>query len=150
MSERRVRVALVLGLIDAIAISSMSGCAKEGLQRTVVSGTVTYKGIPVSDGTIMFTPVAASQVPSAGASIIDGNYTVDARGGVPVGTHRIGIEAYHLVPYTLRPGEPAPRNYYEGKAREQYLPKKYNADSQLEITVEPGSQEITKNFELTD
>ena len=32
----------------------------------------------------------------------------------------------------------------------QYLPKSHNVDSQLQITVEPGSRNITKNFDLTD
>jgi hypothetical protein len=27
---------------------------------------------------------------------------------------------------------------------------RYNADTQLEITVQPGSREITKDFHLTD
>ena len=150
LARRRVRVGWGFCLSIAFTTISLSGCNEEGLQRSVVTGSVTYKGEPVSDGTIVFTPAASSHVPSAGASIIDGSYTVDSRGGVPVGTHRICIEAFHRVPFTLRPGEPAPRNYFEGKAREQYLPKKYNSDSELEITIEPGSQQITKNFELTE
>jgi len=134
----------------ALAACSLSGCAEKGLERTIVSGAITYKGAPVTDGTITFTPMAGSQVPSSGASIVDGRYVVDGRGGVPVGSHRISIEAYHLVPYTLGPGESPPRNYFEGKSREQYLPEKYNSNSQLDITIEPGSSAIAKDFALAD
>ena len=35
-------------------------------------------------------------------------------------------------------------------ARPQYLPRKFNADSQLEITIEPGAGEVTKDFALTN
>jgi hypothetical protein len=133
-----------------IAMISLSGCREEGLQRAVVSGTVTFKGMPVADGQIMFTPAANSQVPPAGSAIVDGHYTVKSRGGVPVGSYRVNIEAFHFVPYTLRPGEDAPRNYFEGKVREQYLPAKYNAKSELEFNVAQDSDAIVKNFELVE
>jgi len=32
---------------------------------------------------------------------------------------------------------------------EQYFPEKYNVRTELEITVEPGSSKITKDFDLT-
>jgi len=34
--------------------------------------------------------------------------------------------------------------------KEQYVPAKYNTSTELQITVEPGSKEIVKNFELMD
>ena len=33
---------------------------------------------------------------------------------------------------------------------EQYIPQKYNANTQLEITIPPGIRSIVKNFDLTD
>lgn len=134
----------------AIAAALFSGCSDKGPERAIVSGTVTYQGKPISEGTILFTPQATSHVPSAGASIVDGNYKIDVHGGVPVGTHRIIIQAYHKVPFTLRPGQLEPRNYAEGKIRQQYLPKIYNGNSKLEITIEPGSNPITKDFNLSE
>jgi hypothetical protein len=150
--SRRGSARACLGIALAWALTPVffGGCRKEGPERVILSGTVTYKGKPVAEGTILFTPAANSQVPSAGASIVDGNYKVDVHGGVPVGTHRISIQAYRSVPFTLPPGQPEPRNYSQGKLRQQYLPKTYNANSQLVITIEPGSRAITKNFDLTD
>jgi hypothetical protein len=144
------RVSLGIALAWALTTVFLSGCRKEGPERVILAGTVTYQGKPVTEGTILFTPAATSQVPSAGASIVDGNYKVDVHGGVPVGTHRISIQAYRSVPFTLPPGQPEPRNYSQGRLRQQYLPKIYNATSQLVITIEPGSGAIAKNFDLTD
>ncbi|MBU4399911.1 MAG: hypothetical protein KKE86_11325, partial [Planctomycetes bacterium] len=81
--------------------------------------------------TIRFTPATTSPVPMAGAVIADGKYRVDAGGGAAVGTYKVQIEAYDDV---MRP----------------YVPEKYNVKTQLEITIQPGSREITKDFELTD
>ena len=44
----------------AIAAALFSGCSDKGPERVIVSGTVTYKGKPVSDGTILFTPRSTS------------------------------------------------------------------------------------------
>lgn len=82
----------------------------------------------------------------AGTGIKDGRYKVDGHGGVPVGTHKIEIEAYRVDPKYLKSGAPTAR----GIPRTQYLPKRYNADSQVQIAIEPGSKEITKDFDLTD
>jgi hypothetical protein len=36
------------------------------------------------------------------------------------------------------------------EARYQYLPKKHNVDTQVEMTIQPRDREITRNFDLTD
>jgi hypothetical protein len=95
-------------------------------------------------------PVASSAVPMAGAEIIDGKYKVDGRGGVPIGTHKVEIDAYRADPTGLKTGNAPPPIMARGAPRFQYLPKRYNFDSQLKITIEPGSREITKDFDLTD
>ena len=108
-----------------------------------MSGTVTYNGKPIPAGDIRFVPVATSAVPMAGAEIKDGQYRVDGRGGVPVGTHKIEIDAYR-ADATGRKGNAPPPMMARGVQRFQYLPKRYNFDSQMKITIEPGSREITK------
>ena len=128
-----------------------SGCgADRGPERVVVFGTVTHNGKPISEGTIRFLPVATSAVPMAGTDIRDGKYKVDGRGGVPVGTHTIDIEAFRVDTGALKPGAGVPSAMARGVRRVQYLPKRYNEDSQLQITIEPGSKQINKDFDLTD
>jgi len=136
-----------------LVAAALSGCGRErGPERVVVTGTVTYNGKPVSGGTIRFVPVSTSPVPVAGAPIVNGTYRVDGKGGVPVGTHKIQIEAYHKIPFSPRPGEAAPPNSFRGEAgaRQQYIPSRYNVDSRLQITIEPGSKTMTKDFDLVE
>jgi hypothetical protein len=128
----------------------LSGCGGDGgPQRVVVSGTVTYGGKPVSEGTIRFAPLPTCPAPMTGAMIVDGKYTVNMHGGVPVGTHKVKIEALRKTKNTSMPNVAAPRQMQEA-GLEQYIPKKYNANTQLEITIQPGSREISKNFDLTN
>jgi hypothetical protein len=100
---------------------------------------------------IRFVPVPTCPAPAAGAQIADGRYKVDAHGGCPVGTFRIQLEGYRVI---APPNGPStafakPQWAKDGPAQ-QYLPEKYNAKTQLEITIPPGSGPITRDFELTD
>ena len=136
----------------SVAISAvfLGGCGGDrGPERVVVSGTVTYNGKPVPSGDIRFVPIDKSAVPMAGAEIKDGKYSADGHGGVPVGTHRIEIDAYREDP-TGKKGNAPPPMMARGAPRHKYIPKRYNVDSQLQMTIESGGKPITKDFELTD
>ena len=135
---------LVMAVGCALASALLGGCGDSGPQRVPVSGSVTYNGAPVSEGVIRFTPGKDSQMPMTAAAIKDGTYKADLRGGVPVGIHTVGIEAYRMADKSntqMLRGVPP---------RIQYLPDRYNTNSELQITIESGSREITKDFALTD
>jgi hypothetical protein len=74
------------------------------------------------------------------ATIVNGNYRADVRGGVFVGTHKVEIEAYGKAPSQPNPMW-APLNS---------LPKRYSVDSQLQLTIEPNSRDVVKDFDLRD
>ena len=112
-----------------------------------MSGTVTYNGRPVPEGRIEFIPVQTSSAPVSGALVADGKYRVDNKGGTPVGTHKVVITAMRTMKNKATPGG---KPLLHENVLYQYIPKKYNDKTQLEITVEPGSGEITKDFNLTD
>ncbi len=83
------------------------------------------------------------------AHIKDGKYNADSKGGVAVGQYRVVIEA-HLKGKQVNPNTPLP----PGVDREsigwiQYIPAKYNTESELTFTLESGAGDITKDFELT-
>jgi hypothetical protein len=133
-----------------LAAVCFAGCGDRGPERIVVSGTVRFAGKPVGEGMIRFMPVAASAVPMAGAYIQDGKYRIDGRGGVPVGTHKVEIEGIRINMAALKPGQPVPKSAWErGAPRVQYVPDNFNLNSTLKVTIEPGSPEVTKNFDLT-
>ena len=150
--QRTWQGGLVLVVGGALALAFVSGCGRDrGPERVVVSGTVTYQGELIGEGCIRFMPTTESLVPMAGAWITDGKYKIAGRGGVPVGTHKVEIEGYRINMKALRPGQPVPQSAMEkGAPRVQYLPKRHNAESKLQFTIESGSRAITKNFALTD
>ena len=148
---RVLRVCLAAAVTGALA-TFPAGCGRDrGPERVLVSGAVTFNGQPVSEGTIRFLPAdAKSTTPMAGAMIRDGQYKIDTRGGVPVGTHKIVIEGFRVNPNAANPDAPvAMQAMMRGVPRIQYLPKRYNTDSELQMTIESGSDAIVKNFDLS-
>ena len=126
------------------------GCegAAGGPERAVVSGSVTYDGEPVEGGIIRFVPTKGTEAPVSGAQIKNGQYAADGKGGVPVGTHKVEILGYEAK---VDPNaEPLPEFMIEEGAwsGKQYIPEKYNKQTELEITIESGSGKITKDFQL--
>jgi hypothetical protein len=139
-----LRLRLTLSVAVSLTTAFVSGgCGDHGPQRVVVSGVVTYNGKPVPDGAILFVPGTTSSGPTSGTAIVNGKYKADAHGGVPVGRHAIQIEAH-------RYDKSVSSRYPEVGAQIQYLPRKYNMDTRLDITIQPDSGNITKNFTLTD
>jgi hypothetical protein len=141
---QHVSSTLLLSLLVALA----GGCGgNAGPERVVVSGTVTYNGEPVSNGSIFFAPVPTCPAPASGTCIVNGQYKADAKGGVPVGTHTIQVEAYRKLTSQPDMDGPTPTR---GEPREQYLPERFNVHSRDQITIPSGSRAITKNFELSE
>ena len=132
----------VYGICMAILIVA-GGCGPKGIERTGVSGTVTYMGQPIKMGEIRFIP---DKGPVWAAPIVDGKYFASGK-GVTAGTLRVEIRGY-------RPKANAPTNLPgivpEDIPKEQILPRKFNIDSQIELVIESGSGLVTKDFDLTD
>jgi hypothetical protein len=125
------RVALIMTLVVA------GGCGgHSGPRRIVVSGVVTYQGKPIEKGEIFFSPMEGTVNPRSGADIIAGKYEVRASGGVPVGTHRVEITSFQALP--LPPGKSASDYGDLGPPKEQYIPAKYNRQSELKVEVTAG------------
>ena len=139
------RYSMCCALMTALLVG---GGEDDGLERVVVSGAVKYQGKPIPVGMIRFVPPPTSAAPASGSQIIDGRYSANIRGGVPVGTYKVNIEAYSTVTNTTPPSKSAPPGL--PVVNKQYLPAKYNANTTLEITIQPGSGEITKDFDLAE
>ena len=117
----------------------------------MVRGTVSYEGQPVESGQIRFHPIKDTRTPMWGAYIRDGQYEAYGKGGVPVGTHRVEILAHRVKPGAAEMAESAASDpLLVGLPTEQYLPEKYNTKTELEITIEPGSGRVTRDFDLSE
>ena len=136
-----------------LAFGVIGGCGgHQRPERAVVSGTVTLNGEPIPKGGIQFIPTATTDAPVNTATIDNGAYLADARGGLLVGTYRIEIYAYRDNPEVREPKPDAqlPRALGSNVPRRQYLDKRHNADSQLTITIEQGQKTVVKNVELIE
>jgi len=147
------RAALTVFGLAALVLLLAPGCGRGGgPERVIVSGTVQYRGEPVQLGQIRFLPAEGTGAPSSGAWIIDGQYKVDARGGVPVGTHRVWIEAFPppVESADAPPIDAAPGSNAGTRTPHKPLPAKFNTQTELRLTVESGLRSLTHDFDLTD
>ncbi len=153
MSVKYART-LFLFATFCIMASTMVGCGGSSgeLEKAGVNGTVTYQGKPVEDGEVRLVPIKGTKGPASVGIINKGEYTIMARGGVPVGTHRVEIEAYLPIPgakpYTAAQADGQWDIEAGDLPKRQILPYQYNRKSMLELAIEPGAGSLTKNFEL--
>ena len=110
------------------------GCQKnDGLCS--VEGTVTLDGTPLADGTINFGPMAGSHGTATGAKITDGKYSARASEGDMVVTIRSQKKE------TVQDPE-----HGEMISMTELIPEKYNQQSELKATIQPGKN--TFDFDL--
>jgi hypothetical protein len=126
------------GLVCAAALSILSGCGGAG--GVVVQGTVTVNGQPLKSGAISFNPISG-QGAAAGAEITNGTYGVRAQGLLP-GEYRVAINAFRGTGKKTWDGMgdanvPASQKRYVGEL-EQYIPAKYNDQTELTATIAAG------------
>jgi hypothetical protein len=80
-------------LLGAVCLS-LAGCSSGDRIRTeVIHGSVTIGGRTPETGRVRFVPIERTRGPVSTGRIVDGQYRIDARGGVPVGTHRVEVNA---------------------------------------------------------
>jgi hypothetical protein len=138
------RFCSVRGAMLGLLVLTSLGCTNRSHERVVVTGEVTYRGKPVKDGEVRLFPKPGTQAPMSGALIRDGHYTADRLGGVPVGTFRVEVTAYRAS-RTDEGGDIEKQN-----AGGQFLPARFNSESQLELTVPKDSGPIVHNLHLAE
>ncbi len=78
------------------------------------------------------------------APIAGGRYQIETWGGIPVGKYRVEIVASRERAVAAGARVSAEKRY------EQYIPAKYNTNTELTTTIEPGQHTLTRDFMLTD
>jgi len=121
-----------------------SGCRPAG-NHAPIHGRVTMDGNPLTQGSILFTPLDGQGV-ATGSDIKDGLYSIDRAKGPATGRNRVQISGVRgtgkMVQKPLAPqGEMI--EMLEGS-----IPTRYNGTSTLEVNVQ-ADQDNEANFELT-
>ncbi len=116
----------------------LPGCGPVSNQ-VPISGTVSYDGQPVAEGTITFMPVSGVGQ-TTGAQVIDGAYSTS----VSPGEQAVQITATKTTTKANPTAEEVDRGLTS--ETEQYIPAKYNRVSELRVTITSESSE--ENFDL--
>lgn len=138
------------GLI-LFSLSIVTGCKDRGRAIAPVSGQITLDGRPLAGGSIVCQPLAATTGSvntgkgSGAYCDADGRFqlkTLDGREGAIVGEHRVRIYGPRAQ------NAPASDGDKGGVKSSEVVPRKYNRDTELTLTV-PAEGTDKANFILT-
>src|SRR3954469_13474731 len=100
-----------LGILALIVLVS-GGCGNQGsddLPREPISGTVTYDGKPLANGTIQFQPASQAEGMAAGGMVVNGRFDVPRNEGPVPGKYKVQIDSIDetiTVPVPEQPASP--------------------------------------------
>jgi hypothetical protein len=77
-----------------LACFALTGCGDGRPPAKVVYGAVTCNGEKVLLGSVSFVPMDNQRGQSRAARIVDGQYRIDAKGGLPPGKYSIQVDAW--------------------------------------------------------
>lgn len=131
---RNTHQCFAFSVLVLLATALLPGC-RSNQGKVTVEGAVSVDAKSVEDGAINFTPLAPTKGPSVGAKIIAGRYRIDGEQNITAGKYRVSIvgtrKTGKQVPDMMRPGKSV-------DAIEQFIPRKYNTESKLEIELSEG------------
>jgi hypothetical protein len=127
----------LLSLILILVFCVLMGCGPGGPATHPVSGSVSLDGTPIPDGDIIFTDPTGAATSGMG-KITDGKYTAN----ITAGKKRVEIRASKMMPFPA--GQVGAMGEKEGP--QDYIPKKYNDQSELTMDVKAGTN--TQDFPL--
>lgn len=132
-------------LLAVTSLLLLNGCGPATTGPVPLSGTVVWNGQPLADAALQLIPLDAPDRPIAGARIVDGRFTVEARGGVRPGRYRVEITAWRAVP----PAGPLSDADRLMPVLQQVIPARWNSESELEIDVTGNRPRTEYDFQLT-
>lgn len=127
----------MLAVGGVLAMMFATGCGPGNASgRLAISGTVTFQGKPLDQGTIQIISLDPGKQAISGGMIKDGKFSIAADKGLAPGKYRVRIsspeEGSGATP--AMPGDPAP------VAKERIPPEYSGPESKLEIEVTKGGK----------
>jgi hypothetical protein len=127
------------GLSVMLGLALIVGCGDSNPKTVLVSGKVTYKGAPLTNVSVVYTPDKGRL--AQGTTDGEGKYTLStfkSKDGALPGEHKVTISTTEIPP---QPGTPEAKTW---KSSAPEYPKKYrNAmETPLKMTVPSGSYDI--------
>ena len=123
----------------AVGLAILVGCGPEN--RASVRGNVTLDGKSLEVGVINFFPFGDNRGPTAGGTIENGRYQVEATKGVVLGKNRVTISSKQKTGRQIHG-----RDGDVNEERAEAVPAQYNTNSTLVCEVQADGNEL--NFEL--
>lgn len=114
----------------------LAGC-KPSPVHSGCQGEVSYEGKPVANGQIRFFPLSGTPGPGASTTVRDGRYHVAVGPGLTAGTYLVAVMATRSTGRKLRP-EPGYEAAGPVAEEESFIPERFNASSELRVTLGPG------------
>ena len=139
---------------------TLAGCGEDGPDFAPVTGTVTYKGEPVADASVIFQPEAGPV--AAGTTDAQGKFTLMSKDkeGAAVGPGLFTVVKVEKTAEVMevKPGEETEAMMQQvnekdrPKSPKSLIPQKYNnpASSDLKFTVDPDGANNDFKLELKD
>jgi len=147
----------LLALISFVAVGCNDG-GTDDLPREPISGTVSYDGKPLANGTIQFQPASQAEGMAAGGMVINGRFDVHRSEGPVPGKYKVQIDS---IDETISVPAPDPPPSPDGDAfpgelkilapkkmmKKRLIPPRYNSQTELVEEVKAGGPNTYK-FDL--
>jgi hypothetical protein len=122
------------------------GCSgsSDGLPREPISGTVTFDGQTLANGSISFIPsggpAGQGDATPGGGTITNGKFSIDRESGLVPGTYNVAIYASERSART-RPAQvgAAPK---ASELPKELIPAKFNANTELKTEITKGGGNV--------
>ena len=118
----------VLFVVACVLFSQLAGCGPAENERFPVSGQVTFKGSPLSNGTIEFEATDGSH--RSGSVITAGKYTISATQGLKAATYVVKVSAVESK-QGATDAPPGPESMGAEQANQEQIPAEFNRESKL-------------------
>lgn len=132
--QHRCGPVLAWGMLSIGLVGGLAGCQDAPVQATVIDGSVTVDGQPLTAAVVTFEPLRGTTGPSASSPIFGGQFSVDRDAKLHGGTYLARVK---MIPASLRRGLPDDQ-LASLPSDDVMIDRRYDSDSQMNIELVPN------------